>query len=549
MNMKKWVVVFLAVSALITFSEKKMYANDTKKIKLEIKDGWYFIDGQKFFVNALGYEIGARPGQHPKQNRKLELQRMKNDLETIKNAGFNTIRTWDILYKEELELVQKCGLKVIFGIETHSSGNFSDSNFVEKAVQKVDSVLSYSKDFDCIITYLIMNEPMPDHINKVGAKSTIDLWTKIIKIIHEKHPGIPVTISGNSAITEWLSMNIFDVYAYNAYDYGSGINYALNGKNSFEFLKDMNKQNKPLILTEFGLSVSRAGNGKYGTNTLTGQKDGLVQSYRDLLDAGAAGCCPFYYADGWWKGGEPSVHNDAVEEWFGFWGYGDLKDTVGYPRPVWYALRTYNEALISSPRNQTFYQNLVPIEIFPQPDVVKMRVIYHDKVIYEKKAIANGYLKDELSFGEDPLTDRELVFEFYDKLDKLLKYETISVLTGKDEIHWPTIKINTNTKDLNESKNLPVTLTLKTDSIFKVNPEVRYIFQPHLGWEPGEGKSVKVDTKKEDQSFEVTYEIPDKSIVLGIYTGTEIRYGKFVKTIYDQKFIFRGDWAELIRVK
>jgi len=97
-----------------------------------------------------------------------------------------------------------------------------------------------------------------------------------------------------------------------------------------------------------------------------------------------------------WKGGEPSVHNNAVEEWFGFWGYSDLKDTVGYPRPVWYALKTYNEALISSPKNQTFYQNIVPIEVFAQSDVVKMRIIFHDKVIYENKSVKSGYFADKL---------------------------------------------------------------------------------------------------------------------------------------------------------
>ena len=547
--MKKLLIPLLIIIVVFACNNKETHKSEAKKTILEIKDGAYYINGQKFFVNALGYEIGARPGQNPKYNRKLELARMKMDLEAIKNAGFNTIRTWDVLYKEELELVQSLGLKVIFGIETESKGDYSDPVFIDKCVQQVESALSYSKDFDCIITYLIMNEPMPDHINKVGAKSALDLWEKLAKIIHEKHPGIPVTISGNSAITEWLNMNIFDIYSYNAYDYGSGINYALNGKNAFEFLKDMNKQNKPLIFTEFGLSVSRDGHGKYGTNTLKGQEEGLVQSYRDLLDAGAAGCCPFYYADGWWKGGDSCSHRDTPEEWFGFWGYSDLKDTIGHPRPVWYALKTYNEALIASPKNQTFYQNKVPIEIFPQPEVEKMRVIYHDKTIYESKAIHSGYFTDTLSFAGDTLTDRDLVFEFYDKGNKLLKYETIVILTGKDQIQWPTLEINADLKDLSKGKNLAVQLTLKNGGIFKLPKDVRYIFQHHIGWEPGEGKTEKIDPKKKEQTLSLSYKIEDKSLVLGIYAGAEISYGKFVMTIYDNKFIFRGDWAELIRVK
>jgi hypothetical protein len=548
-DMKKLLVIFLIAGTLLALDNQSMRAGGAKKIKLELKDGWYFIDGQKFFVNALGYEIGARPGQDPKLKRKPELQRMKSDLAIIKDAGFNTIRTWDVLYKDELEVVERSGLKVIFGIEVNSQGDFNDPKFIQQAIHQVDTALSYSKNFDCIITYLIMNEPMPQHIKDVGSQATVDLWKKLTDLIHEKHPGIPVTISGNAAITEWFDMNIFDVYAFNCYDYGNGTNYALPGKNAFEFLKDINKQNKPLVITEFGLSVSRTGSGKYGTNTLEGQKTGLVQSYRDLLDAGVAGCCPFYYADGWWKGGEPSKHNDAVEEWFGFWGYASLLDTVGHPRPVWYALKTYNEALIASPKNQTFYQNKVPMEIFPQQNVTKLKVIFHDKVIYEKKLLKNGYFTDTISFAGETLMDRELVFEFYDVNDNLVKYETISILTGKDKIHWPELDINTQMKDLNENKNITVELKLKNDSTFTLGKELNYVFQHHIGWEPGDGISLKIDPKSKEQNFNVSYEIQDKTIILGIYAGIEIRYGKFVKTIYNEKYLYRGNWADAIRLK
>ncbi len=33
--------------------------------KLEIKGAWYYLNGERFFIKAIGYEIGARPGQHP----------------------------------------------------------------------------------------------------------------------------------------------------------------------------------------------------------------------------------------------------------------------------------------------------------------------------------------------------------------------------------------------------------------------------------------------------------------------------------------------------
>ncbi len=52
------------------------------KSKIELKDNWYHLDGEKFFIKAIGYEIGARPGQHPYEDAKRDdLELMKFDLE------------------------------------------------------------------------------------------------------------------------------------------------------------------------------------------------------------------------------------------------------------------------------------------------------------------------------------------------------------------------------------------------------------------------------------------------------------------------------------
>ncbi|MCF8259645.1 MAG: hypothetical protein K9J12_02645 [Melioribacteraceae bacterium] len=516
---------------------------------LEIKDGWYYVNGEKFFVNALGYEIGARPGQHPYVERYSEPERVKHDMKVIKEAGFNAIRTWSELTEEELQMVQESGLKVVFGIGFNPALDFSDPKVIDEFMGIAKKVINYSKNYDCIITYLIMNEPMPEHIRNVGAQATVDLWKKIRDYIHQEHPGIPVTISGNSAITEFVDMNIFDIYAYNAYDY-DGFNYTHGYANAAGILPEMNKQGKPLLLTEFGFSVSRqGGEERYGGNTLIEQMEILPWYYRQLLDAGASGACPFYYADGWWKGGEPEKHNDTPEEWFGFWGYQTLEDTVGYPRPVWHKMKEYNTALISSPKNQTFYKNIIPLEVFLQPDVKSIRVIYQDNIIFSKTKIENQYLSDSFSFDEENLTDRELIFEFYDKNNNLLKLESIIVLTGKNEIDWPSITLFTEMQNLNDGKQITVEYKLSNNPIFTLSGEVRYLFSTHIGWSRGEQRRWEINSNENVLRKTDSYSIPAESPVLGLYAGTEIKFGKFVKTIYDQKLIYRGNWADPIRIK
>ncbi len=355
------------------------------KTQIEIKDNWYYLNGQKFFIKAIGYEIGARPGQNPyKGSGGDDLDLMKFDLKVIKEGGYNAIRTWSEFSEPQLKLVQDSGLKLIMGIRVDPDQDYGAPQFVRDCEDSLRKVMSYSKKYDCIITYLILNEPQTDHMHKVSGKAFVNLMRGMMAIIHQEHPGIPVSISANTMISDYLDENMFDVYAYNCYDHNEAQTATMGLKDYTRGIYELNGLKKPLIVTEFGYSVSHRGYGRYGGNTLTQQRDGVIANYRDLLDAGAVGMCPFYYADGWWKGGDPYYHNpEQPEGWFGFWGYADVKDKYGSPRPVWFALRDYMKALVISPKNDTIYTNgTIPLELYTDKDAKKVLVKVNDKVIY-----------------------------------------------------------------------------------------------------------------------------------------------------------------------
>ena len=71
---------------------------------LEIIDDWFHINGERFFIKGIGYEIHSRPGQVP-WVYEFDPELLQFDLERIKNAGFNTIRTWGAISEEQLQLV------------------------------------------------------------------------------------------------------------------------------------------------------------------------------------------------------------------------------------------------------------------------------------------------------------------------------------------------------------------------------------------------------------------------------------------------------------
>ncbi|MEI8047854.1 MAG: glycoside hydrolase family 2 TIM barrel-domain containing protein [Bacteroidota bacterium] len=520
------------------------------KTKIELKDNWYYLNGQRFFIKAIGYEIGARPGQHPYEGvRNDDLDLLKFDLKVIKEGGYNTIRTWSEFSETQLKLVQESGLKLIMGLEVNPDGNYADPGFVKECVEKVKKVTAYAKKFDCIITYLVINEPQTDHIHKVTGKAFVDLMKTLIENLHKEHPGIPVTLSANAMISDYMNESFFDVYAYNCYDHSEAQTATMGFKDYIKGLNELNGLNKPFITTEFGYSVSHKGYGRYGGNTLKQQNDGLIANYRDLIDAGAVGMCPFYYADGWWKGGDKNSHGlDQPEEWFGFWGYSDVNDKYGSPRPVWFAMRDYMKGLIISPKNNTIYiGTAIPLELYNDKDVKKVAVKFHDKVIYSKAISSEGYFADQLTVDPLGIEDMELAFEFYDKDNKLIKNESINILASKTAFELPKLSIVvTPGKDLNEGKIASIKTKIETKENFKLLDDLKVSFNTHLGWEVGPQATVSIKDQLDKKiiTSENFFNIPDNCWIVNASAGISVQYGKFIFHIHDQKIIFRGNWAD-----
>lgn len=154
---------------------------------MEVKNDFFYIDGQKFFVKGIGYESGALPGEVPWE-KTFNPEQMHFDIQRILSGGFNTVRTWAPFTAEELDLLFAYDIKIIMGIWVDPHADFSNEAFVDEAKAIVSDVLSYSKNYDNIIAYVIMNEPLPETIFNAGYDHTVDLWNELINIIHINHP-------------------------------------------------------------------------------------------------------------------------------------------------------------------------------------------------------------------------------------------------------------------------------------------------------------------------------------------------------------------------
>lgn len=513
---------------------------------LQIFNGWYYIDGSKFFIKGIGYETHTRPGQTPGLYS-FDADLIRYDLQRIKDAGFNTIRTWGALKEEELNIVQESGLKILFGIWIDPHGDFGSIAFQNSALNQVWEVLNYSKNYSCIIGYLIMNEPQVEHIYDAGSQNLLNLWNAVTELIHENHSGIPVSFS-NTIVGDYINMDIFDIAAYNAYIYNPVTLTNSHGYSAYlKYLKENRASQKPFVITEYGLSVSPgtpSDQYQYGSNTLEQQTEGDLLMYRNLIDAGAQGGVVFQYHDGWWKGGNEFSHDNNAEEWFGLIEFANYSDKYGIERPVWQAYKTYNKAIITEPKNEQIVYGTIPVEIFTTEDVKSFSVYLNDSLLINQN-VSNNYFKDDLNLSiNDQIKDLQLYFYFMNAGGDTVKTEMISVLNVIDPIQLPSIDLQILPGNLQPGGKNYLLIDITNNPFFTIRENrIDYAVHPHIGFNPGFSKYRVVQLANNKSNFNDNFDIPSDTKVATFGAGFTVEYGTFKKRIAAQKILTHGSWA------
>ena len=541
MNLKtrtlKQKLAMLVIMCLLSMTDT--WAQFSSSPDVEVKNNSFYIDGKKFFIKGIGYEIGALPGELPNE-RKFNPDQLHFDIRRILSGGFNTIRTWAAFTEQELEVLRQYDIKIIMGIWIDPAGDFSNTQFVDNAKTIVNDVLSYSKNYNNIIGYLIMNEPHPTAVLGAGYQHTVNLWTELVNIIHSQHPNRPVSIA-NTPNGTYIHPHIFDFSAYNVYIYNPvTVNYLHGYRNHIDYLQQLISSHHPLIITEYGLAVSPTGPGGwgYGGNSLSEQESGDVYMYKSLVDGGANGACIFNYSDGWWKADDEFVHSDLPEEWFGLIEYSSLSDKQGHERPVWKAIRDFQSAIIAQPRSEEIYIDKVPVEIFFNDTIKKIKVLLEDKLIYQRD-MTDDYLLDTLEIDYKDIKDVRLVFNCYDDKNNLIKTEEKSILITATELTLPTLQLSVNSNCWQTNQvNVTYKVTKSTD--FTVSPTFDYVYYPHIGFDYGQKFSSIIGNQNQVE-ISGRHSISGNIDVFTVGAAFNIYYNGFQKRIFNQMTISRHD--------
>ncbi|MBT4823357.1 MAG: hypothetical protein HON70_47075 [Lentisphaerae bacterium] len=261
----------------------------------------------------------------------------------------------------------------------------------------------------------------------------------------KEDPSCLVTYSHCSR-NDFLDQSEWDVIFFNDYMYAPHtVSKALKYRGHVEWLRKMHAAGKPFVLGEFGLSVSKSGQGNmgYGGNTLAEQRDGDLHMYQAMIDAGGQGGCLFMWRDGWWKHGDKMTHDDHAEEWYGVLGIDTWEsDARGTPRPVYHGFKAYNQLILTEPRQMVVYSREVPVDAYVTKHVTGLRCRVDGGPWREMERRSPSWRRGSFS-GLDKGRHTVEVEATTDLADVPRIHRTVDVLAGDSARMLPTLTLTT----------------------------------------------------------------------------------------------------------
>jgi hypothetical protein len=319
-------------------------------------------------VKGVGYDP-ARPGELP-WARDRSIERVDHDFRRMREAGFNTVRTWEPLTVEELDTAARHELAVIQGIWVDPEGDFAADAFRQAAVDKAAAIGKASRGHPAVLSWLLMNEPRPEAVRRSGLEPTRRLLREMAAAVRAVDPGVPVGFSSWPGL-EMLDEPSLDFVAVNLYPFRpSHLRAAVGYQGMVRLWRERQAGDRPLLVSEYGLSVAPVtpAPDAPGGETEERQASGLATMAGELIAAGAAGGAVFLWIDGWWKNnetvGDEQSHDPADgEEWFGLVAMDAAGDRDGRARPALAAMQAFNEAILTEPPDGPVGGREVEVEV------------------------------------------------------------------------------------------------------------------------------------------------------------------------------------------
>lgn len=282
-----------------------------------VKDRRIYVNGRLFFIKGVGYGI-EYPGTNGGMDtfKKVPFSIFEKDFRMIKEAGINTIRTYEPLPESLMDLAEKYGIMVIENI-CYPSDNTDFNSRVHLGILKeqVKRYVLRDKDRRCILMWSIWNDAPwawganGNVVQRYGFSKVNSFLKELYDTVKQYDISRPVT-AGNAISLEGekLGWDFLDIIGLNIYL--GGYDWFIEKeaeKNIAEIRSIEEKYDKPVVILETGFS------------TFIKEQDQAEVLERQIKIAGTSvsGVTIFQWADGWQKAGAKDKQDYHIEEYWG----------------------------------------------------------------------------------------------------------------------------------------------------------------------------------------------------------------------------------------
>ena len=371
--------------------------------RVEVKDGWFYVDGEKFFVKGVGYfeahDISGKYEQNPPEVLDHEFKR-------IKEAGFNTIRTY--LTPEKIEIARKYGLMIMQDADRLCfSDEYKDPAKMDELRANIDRIVDFSKKYDNILFYTIDNEPNVKAMYRQGEGSAADMWKMLSEKVKQVRPVAltSICIMPPDAIAD---ISMCDVASLNLYPFNPA-NNSIGYTAYADWYRRARAKDKPFIISEYGW-----------TDDLKELGPAMMGLLDQQIKAGAVGS--FFFT---WRAWGKEKEKD--NQWWGIIPEnGGPDDYKNQPRPVYFDFQRYFEAVVIEPKQDGIYSRNLRFEIYGSDRIVSVTVSCGNRKAALKKQGRYWWIGN-IMFGPSSYGNNTAIIEAKGRDGKVLARKEVKV--------------------------------------------------------------------------------------------------------------------------
>lgn len=262
------------------------------------KGKFFFVDGEKFFIKGVTYGPFA-PASHGAPFP--ERERIEQDFLLMRELGANTLRTFTVPPRWLLDMAASSGLRVIVGIPWAEHVAFLDSSQLTQQIRRtIAEGVRACRGHTAVLACLVGNEIPPEMARWHGPERVREFLRELVGIVKAEDPDRLVSYA-NFPSTEYLDVDFADFVSFNVY-----LHREESFRNYLSHLHNLS-EDKPLILTEFGIDSLREGNAF--------QAQALAWQVKAGFEMGLAGEVIFAWTDDWYALPLSGEGGFQVEDW------------------------------------------------------------------------------------------------------------------------------------------------------------------------------------------------------------------------------------------